>query len=235
MKRESNRSTFHVFIIPDGNRRWTKKQSLPALEGHAAGYERFKEVIKKIWDFGVTHLTIWALSKDNLKRNRLELLHIHKLLRRAIYELRDSPDFKNRDIRFRAVGDWERALPKALASEIRKLEEDTKMRRGRTLTLAIAYDGNDEMSFAVGAIREHEKDAPITDALVRRYLPSGFLPDIDLMIRTGGEPHLSAGAFMWQMRDAQLYFLDTFWPEFSIDDLSGIIANFKERDRRFGK
>jgi len=236
MKTELNRDMLHVFIIPDGNRRWAKKQSLLSFKGHTAGYERLKEITENIWDFGVTHLTIWALSRDNIvKRSRIEVEFIFSIFDRAIDEVRASKKFSELDICFRAVGEWREMFPPRLSKKIFALEEETKDRKKYLCTIGLAYDGVWDIVRGIENARKSDPPEVVAADTLHNFLPSGFLPDIDVMIRTGGESHLSAGAFMWQMRNAQLYFLDMFWPEFSTDDLSRIIADFRKRERRFGK
>ena len=228
-----------VFIIPDNNRTYARKRGISIAEGYMTGYERIKEIVDGAWDFGVTHLVIWALGKQNLRRPRQELEDLFQLLGRGIRELRASEAFRTRDIRFRAVGEWHRVLPRDLAREISRLEEDTKSRSSLVLTLAIAYNGRDDMAHAMAAILEKEKPSVSNDRireLIPLYLQSSFVPDIDLMIRTGGEePHLSEGAFMWQMSAAHTEFPQKCWPEFTKKDLSLIISKFRKRERRFGK
>lgn len=228
-----------VFIIPDHNRTYARKRRISIAEGYMVGYERIKEIVDAAWDFGVTHLVIWALGKQNLRRPESELQDLFRLLGRGIQELRASEAFRTRDIRFRAVGEWYRVLPRDLAGEIRRLEEDTKSRSSLALTLAIAYNGRDDMAHAMAAILEKEKP-PLSIArtreLIPMYLQSSFVPNIDLMIRTGGdEPHLSEGAFMWQMSAAHTEFPRKCWPEFTKEDLYFIISSFRRRERRFGK
>lgn len=226
---------FHVAIIPDGNRRWAAKSGLPAWRGHEAGYERFRETLSGIWDFGVTHFTFWALSVDNLKRRpKKELDFLVSLLKLGITELRELPQFKNGNIRFKVIGRWKDFIPE-VARDVEFLEHATLMRIGGVFSLCLAYDGREEDMRHKDAIRRNVPSSlPLTPEICNQYLWSGFLPDVDLCIRTGGEPHLSAGFLMHKMTNAYLAFPEVFWPDFSLECLRKIIEEFCSKERRFG-
>lgn len=227
--------TFHVAIIPDGNRRWAIQNRLPAWRGHEAGYERFRENLSGIWDFGVTHFTFWALSVDNLKkRQKKELNFLVSLLKLGITELKESSQFKKGNIRFKVIGRWKGFIPE-IAEDIKFLEDATQMRTGGTFSLCLAYDGTEEDMEHKDAIRKNVPlQLPLTPEICNQYLWSGFLPDIDLCIRTAGESHLSAGFLMHKMANAYLLFPAVYWPDFSAKHLKKAIDDFRSKERRFG-
>lgn len=227
---------FHVFIIPDGNRRFAKSKGLASHKGHLAGYEALKIILKNIWSYNVTHFTFWALSLDNIKkRNPKEIEYLFKILETGVKELGESKEFKERKIRLRFAGSFKDYLPPKVVSKFYELEKETKNNTGPIFTLLLAYDGVKEMCEAIENIKfKIDKTDGSIEKLMPETLQTGFLPSVDLMIRTGGEPHLSAGALMWQMQNTHLYFTETLWPDFSNEELSKAINDFKNRERRFG-
>jgi len=229
-------NTFHIFIIPDGNRRFAKLKGLSSHKGHLAGYGALKNILKNIWGHDVTHFTFWALSLDNVKkRTPKEIEYLFKILATGAKELKESKEFRERKIRFRLAGSFKDFLPPQVVSKFYELENETKYNAGPVFTLLLAYDGVKEMGEAIEAIRQKlgKTEGQIKE-LLSDNLQTGFLPPVDLMIRTGGEPHLSAGALMWQMQNAHLYFTETLWPDFSMEELSKAINDVKNRERRFG-
>lgn len=227
---------FHVFIIPDGNRRFAKLRGLVPHKGHLEGYRTLKMILKDIWNYNVTHFTFWALSLDNVKkRTPKEIEYLFKILEKGVKELGKSKEFKEKEIRIRFAGNFKDYLPPKVISKFYELENKTKNNIGPVFTLLLAYDGEKEMCEAIEIIRKKSDKAegPIKE-LLSENLQTGFLPPVDLMIRTGGEPHLSAGALMWQMQNTHLYFTKTLWPDFSVEELSKAITEFKRRERRFG-
>lgn len=138
------------------------------------------------------------------------------------------------DIRFRAIGEWREMSPPLLSKKISALEEETKERKKYLCTIGLAYDGVWDMKHGIEKALESNSSGGTAVETFANCLPSGFLPDIDLQIRTG-EPHISGGAFMWQMKNAHLYFTETLWPDFGLGELERAIQEFKSRERRFGK
>mgnify|MGYP001580780858 CR=1 FL=1 len=230
------KAKFHVFIIPDGNRRFAKSKRLAPHKGHLAGYIALKKIIKNIWDHNVTHFTFWALSLDNVKkRTPKEIEYLFKILEKGVKELGESKEFREKEIRLRFAGSFKNYLPVKTISKFYELENKTKNNIGPIFTLLLAYDGAREIQEALEIIiKKPNKSEYATSELLLENLQTGFLPPVDLMIRTGGEPHLSAGALMWQMQNAHLYFTETLWPDFSTQELAKAIADFKSKERRFG-
>lgn len=226
-------NTFHIFIIPDGNRRFAKSKGLASYKGHLAGYETLKNILKHIWNHNVTHFTFWALSLDNVKkRTPKEIKYLFNILEKGVKELGKSKEFREKEIRIRFAGSFNDYLPSKIISKFYELEKETESNNGPVFTLLLAYDGEKEMCEAIEIIKR-KSDASVKE-LLSENLQTGFLPPVDLMIRTGGEPHLSAGALMWHMQNTHLYFTKTLWPDFGVEELSKAIAEFKRRERRFG-
>lgn len=225
----------HIAIIPDGNRRWARKHHLPKSEGHRAGIERFSEIADAIFEQKIPFATFWAASKDNLKkRSRGEVSWLLFLLKQKLRQLISSDQLQKKQIRFRVVGCWNNILKdKKLEHLILSLEKNTRHLSKYNLTLLFGYDGRQEMLKAIKEIRKNKK-LPISYEGVKSQLDTGFLPPVDLVIRTGGEPHWSAGFMMWHTTDSQFYFTDTLWPDFDENNLKEALADYSGRQRRFG-
>ncbi len=233
---ENLKKSFHVFIIPDGNRRWAKKHRLPPWQGHQKGYEVFKNIAEEIWSFGVTHFTWWALSKDNFeKRKPEEICFLISLIYKALDELPQLLNSGKIQAQLRVVGRRKEILNNHLIQEIEDAERKTSHHKDRILTLLIGYDGKDEMEEAFTQFRKNvpsQNLACLDD--FRHYLWTSYLPEVDICIRTDKEIHLSAGALSTQMHDTHLFSPDMHWPDFTTKELKKIINEFKRRQRRFG-
>lgn len=226
----------HVFIIPDGNRRWTKNKCLNSWEGHMQGYEVLRSLLKQIWSLEITHFTFWGLSMDNFaNRPEEEIKFIMYLFEKAIDELTISQELEKEKVRMRIIGRWKEFCDQKLRQKVAKLEEKTFLYYEKHFTLLFGYSGDEELAEAV---TELHKITPVAKKImwrnIRNWLPTRFLPDVDIMIRTGFEPHLSAAALCMQMKNAHLYFPQMHWPDFTIEELAKITDDFKNRERRFG-
>ena len=229
----------HIAIIPDGNRRWAKSHGLPAGEGHRRGVKKFHEIIDEAFLRGVPCLTFWAASEDNLiKRSRLEVKLLVTLLQNELA----SEEFQKRLIKdkvsVRFVGRWNEILHDAgLSNAIHDIEQKTAQFQESHLTILFGYDGRREMAEAVKEIARSGEKASF-DA-IKSALSTGFLPPVDLVIRTGEEQvgwtHWSSGFMMWLTAQSQFYFTKTFWPGFSTKEFNQALAEYSERERRFGK
>lgn len=228
---------FHVAIIPDGNRRWARAHDLPVWEGHRVGSQAMEQIIDYAYECGVTHLSTWGSSLENMKkrplRERMELLDVYQeYFTRMIKRLRTDM----RDVHVQALGRWREIFPQTLIDLIDKCQETSVQNAQKILTIFLAYSGDDEMVEAVRAIAsEGIAQNDITGDTIREHLVTRDLPPVDLMIRTGGEPHLSAGFMMWHMANAQLYFTDKLFPDFLPPQLDEALEDFAKRGRRLGK
>lgn len=226
----------HIAIIPDGNRRWAKARGLPAFMGHYEGLKAVEKILlAAAKNKNISHLTIWGASIDNiLKRPEDEVAHLYKVFLKAIMltfeKISEMPEGTRLFIR----GDWEKYFPEELKNKIRKINEESSNKNGYlTVTALLAYSGKGDMIRAIGKIKEFKED--ITEETLVANLQTGHLPPVDLLIRTGGEPHNSDGFMMWQTADAALYFTETLWPDFSEEEFLKAIDEVEGREKRRGK
>jgi len=226
----------HIALIPDGNRRWAQAQGLQPWRGHEKGAERFFEIAEYAFTSSIPYVTLWAASVDNLtKRSKLEVRFLCSILRRELKSKQTIQRFMDNKIRVRFVGQWKKLINDAkLASVIEQREKDTQQFTERNLTILFGYDGKREM---MDAIRKFQR-APETSVdyvSVKEYLWTNMLPPVDLVVRTGGEPHWSGGFMMWHTADSQFYFTQKFWPDFDTEELQKVLTDYATRERRFGK
>lgn len=217
-----------IGIIMDGNRRWAKQHGLPSIEGHRRGYEKFTEFLSWAKEAEVTHVVAYALSTENLKRSREEVAYLLDLFREVVKERLKKADEEG--VRVICAGARD-LLSRDLVALIEKLEEKTQRHTQRTLVIAAPYGGRAELVAA--ANRAIAASVPVDEETFRESLWAGAVPDIDLLIRTGGERRLS-NFLPWQSAYAELFFVDTLWPDFSRETFRDIVKEYGERQRRFG-
>lgn len=225
----------HIAIIPDGNRRWAKKNGLTAIMGHEKGSEAIEKILDKTLEFKIPYITFWGLSLDNiLKRSKTEVLHIYKILENEFEKLIKDERLYKEKIKVQVFGRWQEMLPQKTKQLINSAIEKTKNYNKYYLTFLLAYDGTDEMIDCIRQIQKQHKKAD--EKLIRENLWTGSLPDVDLLIRTGVEndPHLSAGFMMWHTAYSQLYFTKTYFPAFSPKEFEKSIFDYADRQRRKG-
>jgi undecaprenyl diphosphate synthase len=224
----------HVAIIPDGNRRWAKVHGLSTYQGHQSGFSIMKDLVHHAADRGISHLSFWGLSVDNLlKRHPIEVTGLLKIFHHEFTRLKDDPEIHSRGIRIQALGEWRQRFPAPVRRAIHAAEEATKTYHNYFLNVFLAYTGLREMTQAVTQITKTGATR-ITPKLIKQHLYTKDLPPVDLLIRTGGEPHNSAGFMMWDTADSQLYFTSLYWPDFTIDEFDRALVDYAERPRRFG-
>jgi len=226
----------HVLLIPDGNRRWAKKKNLPVSEGHWRGAKVTEKILKKARDLKIKYFTIWASSLDNLKkREKEEVKTLIKIYKEYFEKLLKEKEIEREKVKVNVVGNWREVLPEDLKNLIEKVIEKTKKFKNYFLTILLAYDGKKEMESCIKKIvKENPKN--VDEKTILKNLPTGFLPPVDLIIRTGCEkdPHNSAGVMMWHTAYSQFAFLKTYYPDFSPSKFEKIIKDFLKRERRFG-
>ncbi|MBI2587824.1 di-trans,poly-cis-decaprenylcistransferase [Candidatus Azambacteria bacterium] len=228
----------HVAIIPDGNRRWAAKRGLQSWRGHEEGARRFEELLDQALELGIRVVSFWGMSRDNIeKREPFEVRRLLSLLREKFRTLGHDPRIHKHEVSVRFLGAWRELFPPSLVSIMEETMTKTNAYGKRILNMLICYDGREEMMRAIDAIRAlpvnpHPK--PITAELVKNHLWTRDLPPVDLVIRTGGDPHLSCGFMMWDVADAQLYFSEKLFPDFTAGEFRKAIADYGERTRRFG-
>ena len=217
-------------IIMDGNRRWAKAHDLPVFEGHAAGYKKLQEVLDWAREARITHVVAYAFSTENWQRSEEEVGYLMKLFR-SILENEMTRMIENR-VRVRFVGDRAR-----FGEDIQKLMADmeaaTALNYEVTLHLLMSYGGRAEILAAANALLEEEATTASEEAFANNLWSSG-MPDPDLIVRTGGEKRLS-NFLPWQSVYSELFFIDTFWPDFSKEEFDTVLAEFAARERRRGK
>jgi len=217
----------HIAIIMDGNGRWAELKGEKRVKGHEAG----AKVVKEITEYctqneDIQRLTLYAFSTENWKRPRLEVEFLMKLLQN--YLEKELPLYLEHNIRFEPIGDI-RAFSKTLQKTIKDVQEKTAHCDGLVQSLALNYGAQDEILRAVNKIKNCDSD--VTEAMLSNALDCKH--DVDLIIRTGGDHRLS-NFLLWQAAYAELFFIDTLWPNFTTNDLKLIIKDFKKIERRFG-
>jgi undecaprenyl diphosphate synthase len=233
---DPKRMPAHIAIIMDGNGRWARQRNYPRILGHKAGIDPVRKTVEACAQLGLEALTLYAFSVENWKRPRHEVEGLWRLLR--IYLRRELPSLMRNDIQLCAIGRVE-SLPGNVQNELRLVMEKTALNRGMRLNLAINYSGRTELVDAVNAMIKNARNEGNLDALevteeaISGHLYTAGLKDPDLLIRTSGEMRIS-NFLLWQIAYAELYVTDTLWPDFTRLDLLEAIAEFQNRERRFG-
>ena len=233
-QRDSNRIPVHIAIIMDGNGRWAKQQGQPRSLGHQAGAETVHIIAEEAAKLGVKYLTLYTFSTENWNRPVDEVNALMALLMESIEE----EIFMKNNISFRIIGDVEK-LPAEVFNRLNQCIERTSKNTGMCLVLALSYSSKWEITNAVKKISAKVKEGEltiddITDEEIEKHLCTEFMPAPDLLIRTGGEVRLS-NYLLWQCAYSELYFCDTFWPDFKEEEFCKAIYDFQKRERRFGK
>ncbi|MEX1171746.1 MAG: polyprenyl diphosphate synthase [Chloroflexota bacterium] len=222
----------HVAIIMDGNRRWARGRDLPELDGHAAGVEAIREILRHAVRRGVPVLTLYAFSRENWARSDDEVTGLFGLLEAAIRS--ETDELRRQGVRVRLLGRMDE-LPAATRASIDSALEATAGGDRLLLNIAFNYAGRTEL---VDAVRRLVADGTaaetIDEAAVSAALYTAGLPDPDLLIRTGGEQRIS-NFLIWQSAYAELYFCDALWPDFGPDAFDAALLEFARRQRRFGR
>ena len=224
----------HIAIIMDGNGRWAAERGKPRSYGHQAGVDAGRRITSEATRLGVKFLTLYTFSTENWNRPADE---ISALMGLVLTSLEDEIFMKN-NVRFRVIGDRKR-LPAEVEQKLRETEEHTKTNSAMTMVVALSYSARWEMAQAMRELLTEQKDKSlvpeeITEEVISRHLQTSFMPDPELLIRTGGELRIS-NFLLWQIAYSELYFWDTYWPDFNEDDLHKAILSYQNRQRRFGK
>ena len=229
----------HIAIIPDGNRRWAKSKDKTPEQGHLEGFERTREIIEQAFVGKVKNITFWGASLDNLaKRPQDEVKHLYKNFQNYIKAILTYKEIHTQKIKINVLGKWQELFPQPLIKVIQKAIDSTKDYSNYNLTFLLGYNGDEEMLQAIKAISDQKSANPnleITSDLVKKSLYTKDLPPVDLLIRTGGEPHNSVGFMMWDTANAQYYFTDINYPDFTIQEFDKAIAEYNTRGKRRGK
>ncbi|OGI90231.1 di-trans,poly-cis-decaprenylcistransferase [Candidatus Nomurabacteria bacterium RIFCSPLOWO2_01_FULL_40_15] len=231
-----NKKITCIGIVMDGNRRWAKEKGLHSLEGHKIGYDKVKEVADWCVKEEIPNLILYAFSIENWQRAPEEVSYLMNLFRRMIQK--EIPSFKEKDMRVSFVGDLS-MIDENLRSLIEKCEKETSGPHRLHITVALSYGGRREILNAIKEIsksKDKKEIEELTEEEFSKYLWTGKIdvPDPDLIIRTSGEMRLSS-FLPWQSVYSELFFIQTYWPDFSYEEFKGILQSFWERDRRRGK
>ena len=231
---DRDRIPAHEAIILDGNGRWAKQRGQVRSMGHQAGAETVHVIAEEAAKLGVKYLTLYTFSTENWNRPQDEVNALMALLMESIEE----EIFMKNNISFRIIGDTEK-LPSMVLERLNKCIERTSVNTGMCLTLALSYSSKWEITHAMKQIAQKVKDGDlvvdeITDQTIDQHLSTHFMPDPELLIRTGGEIRLS-NYLLWQCAYSELYFCDTFWPDFKEEEFCKAICDYQGRERRFGK
>lgn len=224
----------HIAIIMDGNGRWAKERGKERSYGHQAGVDTVRRITSECVRLGVKFLTLYTFSTENWSRPETEIAALMGLV---LSSLEDEIFMKN-NVRFQVVGDIER-LPQSVQDKLRETMEHTARNTAMTMVVALSYSSRWELTRAAQSIARDVKQGTlqpedITEELMNQRLETAFMPDPELLIRTGGELRIS-NYMLWQIAYSELYFCDTYWPDFDEADLHQAIANYQARQRRFGK
>ena len=222
----------HIAIIMDGNGRWAESRGLSRLDGHRAGTENLRRVIRACVDFKIQYLTIYAFSTENWGRPKEEVDGLMMLLESVIDNELD--ELHAEGVQIRHVGRLE-SMPKSLQQKVTHAVEKTRDNQHLILNIAWNYGGRDEIVHAVQQIiREGTAADQVTEEFIGSHLFTHGSPDPDLVIRTSGEMRLS-NFLIWQAAYSELYITPTFWPDFDKEELRQAILTYSQRDRRFGR
>ena len=234
MQLDTNNIPQHIAIIMDGNGRWAAEKGKPRSFGHQAGVDTVRRITSECTRLGVKYLTLYTFSTENWNRPATEVAALMGLV---LTSLEDEIFMKN-NVRFRVIGDLKR-LPEEVRQKLHETEEHTAANTAMTMVIALSYSSRWEITEATRQIANEVKagslnPADINEDTIAQHMATAFMPDPDLLIRTGGEERIS-NYLLWQIAYSELYFCDTFWPDFSEEELQRAIANYQQRQRRFGK
>ena len=224
----------HVAVIMDGNGRWAKQRGQARSLGHQAGAKSVHVIAETAARLGVKFLTLYTFSTENWNRPADEVAALMGLLMDSLEE----ETFMKNNISFRIIGDTAK-LPDNVRERLQQCIERTSRNKGMCLVLALSYSSRWELTDTLRRIaaeveRGELRAEDINEAVIGRHLATHFMPDSDLLIRTGGEIRLS-NYLLWQCAYSELYFCTTFWPDFGEEEFCKAICDYQQRERRFGK
>ena len=218
----------------DGNGRWAAEKGKPRSYGHQAGVETVRRITSECTRLGVKWLTLYTFSTENWNRPADEVAALMGLVLSSL----EDEIFMRNNVRFQVIGDIKR-LPEAVQEKLQQTIDHTAGNTAMTMVVALSYSSRWEITEAARRIAQQVKDgqlnpADITEQTLTDNMTTSAMPDPDLLIRTGGELRIS-NYLLWQIAYSELYFCDTYWPDFSEADLQRAIDSFQQRQRRFGK
>ena len=224
----------HIAIIMDGNGRWATERNQPRSYGHQAGVETVRRITSECTRLGVKYLTLYTFSTENWNRPSDEVAALMGLV---LSSLEDEIFMKN-NVRFRVIGDIKR-LPENVQQKLQETMDHTAQNDAMTMVVALSYSSRWEITEAVRQLAAKAANGEVNpqdidEQTVSDAMTTAFMPDPDLLIRTGGELRIS-NYLLWQIAYSELYFCDTYWPDFKEEDLHRAIEDYQKRQRRYGK
>ena len=233
---DTSRIPQHIAIIMDGNGRWAKAKGLPRTAGHVEGVEAVRRVTEECTRLGVKVLTLYPFSTENWNRPADEVSALMGLVLSSLEE----EIFQKNNVRFRVIGERYR-LPREVRDKLEEVEAHTRDNTAMTMVVALSYSARWEITNAMrdlyvdmqSVVGSGKTEDDIDEHLISRYMQTSFMPDPDLLIRTGGELRIS-NFLLWQIAYSELYFCDTYWPDFGAEELRRAIAEYQSRERRYG-
>ena len=226
----------HVAIILDGNRRYAKERGLPTFEGHRKGAENVREMLKWAEEIGIKELTMYTFSVKNFKRSPEEVNYLFMLFKEFFKKFSESKEVHEKKVKIDFLGRIE-MFPKDIQQMVAEIRKKTGSYDGCKVNFCFGYGGREEIADACKKIAEKVKAGTIKASDINENVLGQnmyFNDDVDLIIRTSGE-HRTSDFLPWQGHYAEWFFIDNYWPAFSKRELIGIIKEFNERERRFGK
>ena len=224
----------HVALIMDGNGRWAEMRGVTKLEGHHAGMNSMKEIIKKADAMGVKYLSVYAFSTENWKRSREEVGGIFNLL--VKYMAIELKEMNEKNMKVNIFGDWQHKLPDDAIEAVRDAVVTTRNNTGLVFNICLNYGSRDEIVRAFNnLLKEGRTEVTEDDISAALYSgdENGNVPDPDLIIRTSGEERLS-NFLLWQAAYSEFAFTDTLWPDFTPEEFESIVEEYRTRERRYG-
>ncbi|MFZ0612392.1 MAG: isoprenyl transferase [Desulfobacterales bacterium] len=233
---DPHRMPAHVAIIMDGNGRWARQRLLNRVQGHEKGAETVRAIVRSCREIGIGHLTLYAFSTENWQRPRIEVQALMRLLEHFLETEQD--ELVKNDIRLDAIGETER-LTAGARQALERVMRLTDANRTMTLHLALSYGSRSEIVRMVRLLAHKAQSGEIdpgdiTEDVVARHLYTARIPDPDLLIRTSGEMRIS-NFLLWQIAYTEIFVTPTLWPDFGREEFLGILKDYQQRDRRFGK
>lgn len=233
---EKNNLPAHVAIIMDGNGRWAKKRGNIRLLGHKKGVDTVNEIVTTAAELGIRYLTLYAFSTENWNRPKDEVFGLMDLLVTALEN--NLKKIQQNNVVLRTIGDLN-ALPPKTRAKLSDACENTKNNTGLNLVLALSYSARWEITNMVKSVAQDCIDGKISvenidNTIINSHLCTREIPDPELLIRTSGEYRIS-NFLLWQIAYTELYFTETLWPDFTKEEFLTAIADFQNRERRFGK
>ena len=230
---DKNNIPQHIAIIMDGNGRWAKQRGLERSQGHQAGAATVRKLVENALKLGVRYLTLYTFSTENWNRPIAEVAALMALL----FESIEEEIFVKNNVAFRIIGDLDK-LPENVRERLDACVERTAKNDSMTLVLALSYSSKWEITEAVRSIASKVKDGElaledINDNVISNALTTNFMPDPDLLIRTGKEQRLS-NFLLWQAAYSEFYFTEVLWPDFDKEELCKAVYEYQERQRRYG-